>query len=250
MSLAAILLVPLVSLFIIGAIVNLLRAGAPLIRFVEVACWVAIVVSAVSCAAVVGQSLIGNQTTVQVPLAVHTPDVLLPGVTVVKPAATIVSGGADRATLTITGLGWASRIILSVSTITQAAVTIVVALVILRLARNLRAEKPFGGLAQPLLVCGGVIFSGALVWSVAESIGSYLAGQEALRIQGWASTSEVLGSWVPDSATALSYLGWPEPANWSVNLSFLPFGAACVLALLGLAFRSGERMQADTEGLV
>ena len=53
-----------------------------------------------------------------------------------------------------------------------------------------------------------------------------------------------------DMATALSYLGWPEPAPWSVNFSFLPFAVALVLALLGLAFRAGERLQAETEGLV
>jgi hypothetical protein len=238
---AAVIALPLVAL----------RSTVGLIRFVEFACWAAIAIAIIAGAVTIGQSLGVNQTTVAVPLAVHTPDVKVPGVELLKPDAVILSGGADRATLTIKGLSWESRIWLAIEVLLQCAVAVVLALVVKRLAVNMRAERPFSGLARPMLLSAYVLFVGAGLWSIAGSIGAYMAGREALQIRGWSGPDSVFGVSFPvDSWTALSYLGWPEAGDWSVTFSAIPFAVAFVLALLGLVFRAGERLQIDTAGLV
>lgn len=250
MSLAAILVVPLMIIFVVGAILSLLKAGSTLVRFVEVACVVTIVVAALSGAIGIGGSFFDNITTFQVPLSVHVPDIRIPGLRVDKPAAVITAGGADRATITVTGLSWLSRILLASESLVQVAVTIAVALVVLRLARNVRKGKPFDGLARSLIQCAVVLFVGALLWSFVGGIGSFIAGREALEIHSWGAMDGTLGSQLyPQSPEDLSYLGWPEPALF-ISLPFWPLGIAAALALLGAAFRTGERLQADTEGLV
>jgi hypothetical protein len=178
----------------------------------------------------------------------------VPGVELVKPDAVIISGGADRATLTIKGLSWESRIWLAIEVLLQSGVAVAIAFVVKKLATNMRAERPFSGLARPLLISAYILFGGSALWSVAGSIGAHLAGVEALELHGWTVTG-VLAAGAdagdfPSSLTDWSYLGWLEPAEWSVTFSFLPFAVAFVLALLGLAFRAGERLQADTAGLV
>lgn len=231
-------------------VATLVAPGAWLARMVEVMCWAVIVIAAVYGAITIGQSLIGNTTTVQVPIAVHTPEVKVPGVVIEKPAALIVSGGVDRATLTIRGLSWEPRILLALETLLQAGAVVYLAWVIRRLAHNIREGVPFARLSRPLVRAAAVLFVGGFLWSIAGGTGAYLAGREALEIHGGYGPDSALGGLPVDMATALSYLGWPEPASWSVNFSFLPFAVALVLALLGLAFRAGERLQAETEGLV
>jgi hypothetical protein len=228
----------------------LVTPGPWLARMVEVTCWAVIVIAAITGAISIGQSLIGDTTTVQVPIAVHTPEVRVPGVVIEKPAAVIVSGGVDRATLTIRGLSWEPRILLALETLLQSGAVVYLAWVIRRLAHNIREGAPFAGLSRPLVRAAGVLFLGGFLWSIAGGTGAYLAGREALEIHAGYWPDSVLGGPRVDMATALSYLGWPEPGTWSVNFSMLPFAVALVLALLGLVFRMGERLQADTDGLI
>lgn len=236
-------------LLIVWVAVNVLR-GRGVVRLVEVACAATIVIAALSSAFTVLQSLVSNTTTVVVSLTKHIPDVRIPGLTIDKPAAVIVGGGVDRATMTVTGLSWASRLLLTAETLTQAAVTIVIALVVLRLARNVRAGKPFSGLARSLIHCAVVLFLGALIWSVVGGIGSYMAGREALEIHSMSASQGSIGfELFPETPADLSYFGWPDPALF-ISIPFWPLGIAAALALLGAAFRTGERLQADTDGLI
>jgi hypothetical protein len=238
-------------LMVVGAIIGLFTAGSnALVRVVEVACLITIAAATLSAAIGLGRSLLTNTTTFEVPLTVHVPDVRIPGLMIVKPSAVIVSGGADRATITVTGLSWLSRILLASGSLVQVAVTIVIAVVVLRLARNVRAGKPFDGLSRSLIQCGVVLFVGALLWSVVGGIGSYAAGREALEIHGWGADEGTLAAQLlGDSTTDLSYFGWPAPTLF-ITLPFWPLGIASALALLGAAFRTGERLQKDTEGLI
>jgi hypothetical protein len=252
------IIVGLFAMVIMAAVIVLpiiaLQSTGGLVRFVEIACWAAIVIAVVAGGVTIVQSLAVNQTTVAVPLMVHTPDVKVPGVELLRPDAVILSGGADRATLTIKGLSWESRIWLAIEVLFQAGVAVALALVVKKLATNMRRERPFAGLARPMLTSAYVLFGGSVAWSVAGSIGAHMAGIEALELHGWTVTgpleSGATSGDFPSSLTDWSYLGWLEPADWSVTFSFLPFAVAFVLALLGLAFRAGERMQADTAGLV
>ena len=248
------IVVGLLAMVIMSAVIVLpivlLQSTIGLVRFVGIACWAVIGIAVVAGAVTMGTSFIGNETTVTVPIAVHTPDVKVSGVEIVKPDATITSGGVDRATMTIHGLSWEPRIWLALEILIQTGVAVAIALVVKRLAANMRAERPFSGLARPLLISAYVLFGGSVLWSVAGSIGAHLAGVEALEVHGWTATGVVNADDFPSTVTDLSYLGWPEPASWSVNFSFVPFAVAFILALLGLAFRAGERLQSDAEGLV
>jgi len=250
-GIVAALLLGLVLVGLLAVASRVLRSGPALVRFVVVACRVVVAVVVVWLLVTIGLTLVSDTTTVAVPLAVHPPAVKLPGLSIDLPPASIVAGGADRATLTVTGLSWGSRLLLAGAALLKGAVAIVIVLIVGRLAGNLQTERPFGGLATPLLRGAVVLGVGSIAWSLLESIGAFWAGQEALGVHGWGG--EESGPWVdffPTNAADLSYLGWPEPALWSVTFSFFPLAAALAMALLGLAFRAGEQLQSDTEGLV
>lgn len=250
MAITTLVLLGLVLLAVAGVVIGLRRPGAGLVRFVEVVSLLTIVVAGLSAVVTVGYSLIGNVTTFQVAVESHVPEVRLPGLVVDRPSALITSGGVDRATLTVSGLGWAGRLLLASETLLQAAVTIVIALMVLRLARNVRVGRPFDGLNNAVITSAVVLFVGAGLWSVVGGIGSYIAGREALEIHGMSAAEGTIGAQLfPDTVGGLSYYGWPSP-TLSIVVPFWPLGIAAALALLGLAFRAGERMQADTEGLV
>jgi hypothetical protein len=73
------IIIGLLAMVIMSAVIVLpivaLQSTVGLVRFVEVACWAAIAIAVVAGALTIGESFVGNQTTVAVPLAVHTPDV-------------------------------------------------------------------------------------------------------------------------------------------------------------------------------
>ncbi len=246
----AVILAALVVLGLIMTTRSLADPGPRLVRFVEFACVVIIVVAIFGGGATVVASLSGGPTTVEVPLAVHTPGVILPKVVLDKPPATIVAGGADHATLTVTGLSWTCRLLLAAGTAIQVTVIVMIAWTMRRLARNLRSNAPFSQLSRPMFRLASILFAGGLLWAFVAGTGSYLAGQEALQIQGWGTDAGFPWPDLPLTVEGLAAIGWPEPASWSVTVPWTPLAAALGLALLGLACRAGERMQADTAGLV
>ncbi|MFT4216759.1 MAG: hypothetical protein QM619_06180 [Micropruina sp.] len=229
---------------------SLANPGPRLVRFVDIACLVVIVFTVIGAGLTIAGSLSGDYTTVSVPLVVRTPDVIVPGVVVDKPPATILSGGVDQATLVLRGLSWQARLPLAAGTAIQAAVIVLIAWTMRRLARNLRSGQPFTDLSRPLFRVAAILFVGTLLYALVNAIGSDLAGQEALAIQGWGS--DETSPWPKTGVTRdqLSYLGWPEPATFRIMFPWTPFAVALGLAVLGLAFRAGERMQTDTAGLV
>ncbi len=250
MAIVPLALLSLACLALIGVALRVRRPGAGWVRLAELAAWLTIGVAALNAVVSVGYSLIGNITTFQVAVESRVPEVRLPGLTIDPPSALITSGGVDRATLTVTGLGWAGRLLLASETLLQTAVTIVIALMVLRLARNVRAGRPFNGLNRAVITSAVVLFLGAGLWSVVGGIGSYIAGREALEIHGMSANEGTIGAELfPETTRDLSYYGWPSP-TLSIVVPFWPLGIAVALVLLSLAFRAGEQMQADTEGLV
>ena len=49
---------------------------------------------------------------------------------------------------------------------------------------------------------------------------------------------------------AISWWTWLVTAPFALTVPFWPLGAGLALALLAAAFRAGERLRRDTEGLV
>ena len=77
------LLLPLAVAAVIALVMAaLVEPGPWRARLVEASCWAVIAIAVVTGAIEIGQTLIGDTTTVQVPLAVHAPDVLVPGVVI------------------------------------------------------------------------------------------------------------------------------------------------------------------------
>lgn len=195
-------------------------------------------------------SLALDRTQVTVPLTPRVPKVDIPGLVLGPPPATILDAGQGAATFTISGLTWAPRLLLAATTLIQAAVMVFLALLVFRLAGNVRGGRPFGGLSRMFVQGGGLLFAGYLLWSILGSVGSALAGDQALGIHqaSYTGTNPLVdqaflnGDYVS--------LGWPEPAMWGVWLESWPVGVAFALVLASAAFAAGERMQDDTEGLV
>lgn len=238
------------SLVLVLATRSLANPGPRLVRFVEIACVVIIVVTVIATGLIIGGSLSGDNTTVTLPVVARTPDVIVPGLVVDKPSATIISGGVDQATLVIRGLSMPTRLLLTTGFALQAATIVLIAWTMRRLARNLLSEQPFTELSRPLFRVAWILFAGSVLSAILSDVGSSLAGQEALRVHGWGTKAGFRWPDLELTAENLAYLGWPEPGPLSITIPWTPLAAALGLALLGLAFRAGERMQADTAGLV
>ncbi|PZQ90389.1 MAG: hypothetical protein DI534_04020 [Leifsonia xyli] len=175
-----------------------------------------------------------------------------PGVDFLRgPAAAIVSGGLDHATAQLTGLSIATRALLASGTLLWAAMIVVVALTVARLASSVVAGGAFRpGAARAFTVSAVAVFVGGGLSSMLTQLGEWRVSDEALRVEGWGYT----GSAAP---TSLSDLGWPDPALFLLTFEWWPLLIAFALAVVGLAFRAGELLRAraesaerDAEGLV
>lgn len=238
------------GLFALLLALTWLRSARVLTRVVLVFCWCLIGVAVITAGWSSFGSLVGDQTTVVVALEPHVPQVKLPGLEIMQPDARILAGGADQATLQLQGLSLTAKLLLAGASVVQSAVLVLIALIGIRLARNVRSGRPFAGLSRPLLVAAYVLLIGTAISAVLYSTGSYLAGQESLFLDGWSyagDLDQLLGS---DSSSDLSYFGWPQPAAWSLLISPWPIGGALLLGLMGAVFRVGDQLQQDTEGLV
>jgi hypothetical protein len=247
--LLALLLVATMVAVALGALRLLAAPGPALVRVVEIACIALIMAVATFAALSIINSLINNITVVEVPLEASPPQITLPGYSIDPAPATIVAGGADRATITVSGLSWVPRAFLAATAALQAGVAITIIWTIRTIARQIRAGQPFDRTPKLLMGCALLLFAGAFTWAVLGDTGAYFVGQEALEIHG-SGTDQALTAYLGQTELKAYDLGWPQPANWQVNFPILPFGVAFGLALLSLVFATGQRLQEDTEGLV
>ncbi len=245
----AVLTIAILIAVILGALRLLAAPGPGLVRTVEIACLAVIAAVATFAAISIINSLFGNTTNVEVVLAANPPQIKLPGFSFEPGTAAILSGGVDRATITVSGLSWLPRALLAATTAVQAFVTITIVWTIRTIARQTRAGKPFDRTPQLLMGCALLLFAGSFAWAVLGDTGAYLAGEEALDVSGW-GTDQALTSYLGQTELNAYDLGWPETAHWQVNLPMLPLGVAFGLALLSLVFAAGQKMQEDTEGLI
>ena len=189
--------------------------------------------------------LAGGDAQVSVPL--HSDPVVIPkNVTFSSgPTALITGGGVDRATLSITHLGIPTRVLLIGAALAVAAVSVVIALSLSRIASTTLRGAPFvPGAARLVTVAAIAIAVGGTASAVLQQWGEWSAGQDALSVTAWTARH------VTDASTTLSQLGWPEPASFALQIPFLPLLLGVGLAALAAVFRAGERLQRDAEGLV
>lgn len=232
-----------------GILIHLWRRypkGEALPRFVPIIAAIVVGAAAIWTILPIAASLIGDSTTVSVPLEPFTPHAAA-GITLDPLPATITGGGVDRASLSLTGLSLPTRILLALGQLAAAGIVIAVSIVATRLARSLQDSDPFRSGSRALVTCAAIVVVGGIASSVLGDWGAWRAGQEALGVHSWASGASL----IVDSPALLAQYGWPQPAPFlSLTVSWWPLLGGMGLALIAAAFRAGERLRNDVRGLV
>jgi hypothetical protein len=110
------------------------------------------------------------------------------------------------------------------------------------LARRLLAGEPFGpALSRAVMVAAVALVVGGIAWQLCFGIGQSIAASEALAITGWSWDGALF---IEDPTSLL-----PVP-RLAVMVEFWPIFIGMALAAVAAAFRQGEKLQADTAGLV
>jgi hypothetical protein len=240
MSAFALGLLAVVTLLMAGV----MRSGPRLPKIAEVVGWVVVVVTTVSAMASAYPLLAGGPVTVTAPVTPMKPYVATGIVFDPPPTATIESGGFDRVTVTTSGLGLGARLTLLAAVLVAAATTIAVSMVIIRLARSLRAGDPFALGSRALMVTGWIVMIGGSLAAVVGDFAGALASHDLFEVSGanlpsdWSSTDEIVTH------------GWPDSASLVFTIPWWPLGVGLVLALLAAVFRYGEKLRRDAEGLI
>lgn len=241
---------PAVGLLGVGAIILFVTSARSLSRLALMLGVVSIAWAGIAGLITAYVTLFGERVTVDVPLRPFTPHAAA-GIELGSRVARITGGGVDHAELELSGLSAAPRILLASSTLLQTAVIVLLALIVVRLARAISAGDPFRAGGRSLSAAAVVVGVGGVAWSVLGQLGGWLAGQDALAMNSWsASLKQVPGIEAVPGENALAQYGWPSPADFRLDLPFWPIAAAIALALVAAAFRAGVRLRRDTEGLV
>jgi hypothetical protein len=165
------------------------------------------------------------------------------------PAASVVGGNSATVDALVAGLGMDARLLLAAGGLIQGATFVVIAGVVALLCHRLLGGSPFRPLlARSVMRTAALIAVGGMVWQLCFGVGSSIASHQVFEPSGWSATtpSEVIGDYV---FTVLPGSGLPAPAL-AIQVDFWPLFLGLALAAVALAFRYGERLQRDTEGLV
>lgn len=212
---------------------------------VGVALWVAgawAVMGAVGAVIAVLGALLQPEVTITVPVAEFWP-ALPAGTALEGMTATRVSGGFTSVDLTVTGLSTGARILWAVSQGVAWLLPAAIAGLLAVACHQLRAGRAFAPVvAKMAMITAVVVAVGGLTMQVAGDIAGNLAAVEVLQ---WTSAEYPDIPGIEDELQAW----WPQP-GFGVEFPFWPLAAGLGFAALGAVFRSGSRLQRDTEGLV
>lgn len=166
--------------------------------------------------------------------------------------ATVVSGGADRASLVVSGLTLTTRLVLLGSEVAGGLTIGAVALIALRATGALRNGDIFTVAYRAIMTAAVIVMLGGIAWTVLGDIGSWRAGIEALRLDSWGAQgalgAELAGA--SDTNLVLAEHGWPTPlAGPTITLPLWPISVGLGLAVVATAFRMGQRLRTDVTRL-
>lgn len=230
----------------VGAPLALARLRGPFVlRAVRVGGVAYAGLSVIATAFTVIPLIAGGPSVVSVPLLVHR--LLRPsGITFeTGPTATVTDGGVDRATLTPTGLGVPTRVLLIGAAHSVAAVSIMIAIALAQIAAAaLRGEPSVPAAARSVTIVAVAIALGGISSSVLGQWGEWSSGRDALFVTAWGATG------ISHPGATLADLGSPAPAYFPLQIPFLPLLLGPGLTAIAAVFRAGERLHGDTEGLV
>lgn len=230
----------------VGAPLALARLRGPFVlRAVRVGGVAYAGLSVIATAFTVIPLIAGGPSVVSVPLLVHR--LLRPsGITFeTGPTATATDGGVDRATLTPTGLGVPTRVLLIGAAHSVAAVSITIAIALAQIAAAaLRGEPSVPAAARSVTIVAVAIALGGISSTVLGQWGEWSSGRDALFVTAWGATG------ISHPGATLADLGSPAPAYFPLQIPFLPLLLGPGLTAIAAVFRAGERLHGDTEGLV
>lgn len=160
-------------------------------------------------------------------------------------SADVVSGGFTQAMVQVTGLDVSARVWLASSDVLQGATNIIIGVVLAILCTSIIKQNPFRiTLIRGINLMAITVIVGGLGWQICDAVAGSLASTQVLGINGWALNREQL-RW--DDVNEV--IGLPRAGNdWSVD--FWPIWVGLALLALAAAFRYGQRLQKDTDGLI
>lgn len=223
--------------------------AAQLTFLVRLVCAVAVAGSALFTGVELFMSFVQNQTSVTALLSGRVPTLTIPDLDGTT-AATVLQAGDQTATFLVTGLTLVPRLLLALEGLLKFATVCFFALGLWRLAGNVGRGKPFARLSRTFMGGAALLLASSFAWTLAGGLGNAMATDQALRFRSMAYTGNDPAVVEAMSNGDLSGLGWPIPADTIANFSFAPLAGALILAVIGVAFAAGERMQQDVEGLV
>jgi len=242
-ALTAALLLAVVAIPVLLIIIAM-RGGRHMPKIVALVSYAVMVV--VCGASVVAAITLLSGAAVEVTVPITPVEPYLPAGVTLEPAtsATIHSGGMDQATLVVSGLPLATRLVMLAALLIAAATAIAVCVVVIRLARSVMSGNPFAVGTAALIATGWILLIGGGSASLVGQIGDVMACYDLFEYTGGTAPE----SWNP--AGGFAGPGWPQPAGFNLTIPWWPLGGALVLALIAGVFRYGEQLQRDSEGLV
>lgn len=194
-------------------------------------------------------TLVGDSVRATIPLQQFWPDTY-PWVTLTPPPpASVVGGGILTAEVDIVGLGLDARLWLAGGHALQGITFTLIGLVVALLCHRMLAGSPFRPtLARSIMAVAATIAAGGIAWQICFGIGGSSASYQLLSLSGWASEgpSSEITNYLLEHFEAT---GLPQP-TFLIDLGFWPLMLGLALAVIGVAFQHGARLQRDTEGLV
>jgi hypothetical protein len=172
-----------------------------------------------------------------------------PWVTEFEVEASAVGPAQAQLDVLVEGLGLDARLWLAAGQLTQGATLTILATIFAMLCHRLLDGSPFRPtITRAVSVSAVVIGVGGIAWQILYAVANGIAARQALQVNSWSG-----GAPNPEIADYLFRtdigMGIPEPSP-HFTIDFWPLYFALILAALAFAFRYGERLQRDTEGLV
>jgi hypothetical protein len=189
------------------------------------------------------QSLLTETVQLSMPVREFWPE-LRPTVEILDgPTASVLYGGFQRAEVAVSGLDLPARLLLAGGHLLQGVTMTIIAVAVAVLCTRLLAGSPFRPvLSRSVMVAAVAVAAGGILWQLCFQLAGVLASAQVLTVTAWTADEAVMA----DPGTDI---GWPEP-SFGFTLEFWPLMLGLALAALAAAFRHGERLQRDTEGLV
>ncbi|MDF1490354.1 hypothetical protein [Tessaracoccus caeni] len=256
MAATGIIPVVLVAALGVGIMLSIvLRAGRSLLTLARATAFFAILTligTGIGLVAGGAQTLSNKQLEVTVPVVGPGPR-LPDGVVDATTAAHIVGGSISQATLSVEGLSLATRLLLFGNQLIWAITIGAIAIIALRAAHALRDGDIFSFGPRAIMITAVIVAVGGVIGSVLGDIGDWRAGVEALDVSGFGVTGPLVDAFdleIYDTGQQfLANHGWLAPQTLEITIPFWPISVGLALAIIGAAFRAGQRLRGDVEEL-